>query len=70
VKSRLLAGVVAVLLAIAGAVIVVSSAQGADQRAVKGLDPVDVLVVAKRPRQVPRRKSSRRPWPFSNSPSP
>jgi pilus assembly protein CpaB len=47
VKSRLLAGVVAVLLAIVGAVIVVSYAQGADQRAVKNLDPVDVLVVTK-----------------------
>ncbi|WP_320536212.1 Flp pilus assembly protein CpaB [Pseudarthrobacter sp. IC2-21] len=47
-KSRLLAGVVAVLLAIVGAVIVVSYAQGADQRAVKGLDPVNVLVVTKK----------------------
>jgi len=47
VKSRLLAGVLAVLLAIVGAVIVVSYAQGADQRAVSGLDPVDVLVVTK-----------------------
>ncbi|WP_426225612.1 Flp pilus assembly protein CpaB [Pseudarthrobacter sp. DSP2-3-2b1] len=46
-KSRLLAGVVAVLLAIVGAVIVVSYAQGADQRAVSGLDPVGVLVVSK-----------------------
>ncbi|WP_164205931.1 Flp pilus assembly protein CpaB [[Micrococcus luteus] ATCC 49442] len=46
-KSRLLAGVVAVLLAIAGAVIVVSYAQGADQRAVSGLEPVGVLVVSK-----------------------
>lgn len=44
-KSRLLAGVVAVLLAIVGAVIVVSYAQGADQRAVSGLDPVGVLVL-------------------------
>ena len=44
-KSRLLAGVVAVLLAIVGAVIVVSYAQGADQRAVSSLDPVGVLVV-------------------------
>lgn len=46
-KSRLLAGVVAVLLAIVGAVIVVSYAQGADQRAVSSLDPVGVLVVTK-----------------------
>jgi pilus assembly protein CpaB len=47
VKSRLLAGVVAVLLAIVGAVIVVVYAQGADQRAVRNLDPVGVLVVSK-----------------------
>jgi pilus assembly protein CpaB len=47
VKSRLLAGVVAVLLAIVGAILIVTYAQGADQRAVKGLDPVDVLVVKK-----------------------
>jgi len=47
VKSRLLAGVVAVLLAIVGAVLVVTYAQGADQRAVKNLDPVGVLVVTK-----------------------
>jgi pilus assembly protein CpaB len=47
VKSRLLAGVVAVLLAIVGAVLVVTYAQGADQRAVKSLDPVGVLVVTK-----------------------
>lgn len=46
-KSRLLAGVVAVLLAIVGAVLVVTYAQGADQRAVKDLDPVGVLVVTK-----------------------
>jgi pilus assembly protein CpaB len=45
VKSRMLAGVVAVLLALVGAVIMVTYAQGADQRAVKSLDPVDVLVV-------------------------
>ncbi|MBT2532084.1 flagellar biosynthesis protein FlgA [Arthrobacter sp. ISL-48] len=44
-KSRMLAGVVAVLLALVGAVIIVTYAQGADQRAVKNLDPVDVLVV-------------------------
>ncbi|MBD1590684.1 flagellar biosynthesis protein FlgA [Arthrobacter sp. S1_S22] len=46
-KSRLLAGVIAVLLAIVGAVIVVSYAQGADQRAVSSLDPVGVLVLSK-----------------------
>ena len=44
-KSRMLAGVVAVLLALVGAVLIVTYAQGADQRAVKNLDPVDVLVV-------------------------
>ena len=46
-KSRLLAGVVAVVLAIVGAVIVVTYAQGADQRAVANLEPVGVLVVNK-----------------------
>lgn len=46
-KSRLLAGVAAVVLAIIGAVLVVSYAQGADSRAVKDLDPVSVLVVQK-----------------------
>ncbi|MGY2745472.1 Flp pilus assembly protein CpaB [Pseudarthrobacter sp. O4] len=46
-KSRLLAGIAALVLAILGAVLVVSYAQGADTRAVQSLDPVDVLVVAK-----------------------
>ena len=46
-KSRLLAGVAALVLAIVGAVLVVSYAQGADTRAVQGLDPVTVLVVQK-----------------------
>ena len=46
-KSRLLAGVLAVLLAIVGAVIVVTYAQGADQRAVAGMNPTGVLVVTK-----------------------
>jgi pilus assembly protein CpaB len=45
VKSRLLAGAAAAILAIIGAMLVVSYAQGADQRAVKNLEPVDVLVV-------------------------
>ena len=44
-KSRLLAGIAAVVLAIIGAMLVVSYAQGADQRAVKNLEPVSVLVV-------------------------
>lgn len=44
-KSRLLAAVAAVVLAIAGAMLVMSYAQGADQRAVKNLEPVSVLVV-------------------------
>ncbi|KRE64307.1 flagellar biosynthesis protein FlgA [Arthrobacter sp. Soil736] len=44
-KSRLLAGAAAVILAILGAMLVVSYAQGADQRAVKNMEPVDVLVV-------------------------
>jgi pilus assembly protein CpaB len=45
VKSRLLAGGAAVVLALVGAMLVISYAQGADQRAVKDLEPVDVLVV-------------------------
>ena len=44
-KSRLLAGAAAVVLAIVGAMLVISYAQGADQRAVKNLEPVSVLVV-------------------------
>lgn len=46
-KSRLLAGVAALVLAILGALLVVSYAQGADTRAVQRLDPVTVLVVQK-----------------------
>jgi pilus assembly protein CpaB len=45
-KSRLLAGVAAVVLALIGAVMLYGYAQGAEARAVQGLDPVDVLVVA------------------------
>ena len=44
-KSRLLAGVAAVVLAIVGAILVVSYAQGADSRAVQNLEPVSVMVV-------------------------
>lgn len=44
-KSRLLAGVAAVVLAIVGAILVVSYAQGADTRAVQNLEPISVLVV-------------------------
>jgi pilus assembly protein CpaB len=44
-KSRKLAGLAAVLLAVLGAILTFSYAQGADQRAVRSLDPVDVLVV-------------------------
>ena len=44
-KSRLLAGAAAAVLAIVGAMLVISYAQGADQRAVKDLEPVAVLVV-------------------------
>ena len=44
-KSRLLAGAAAVVLAIVGAMLVMSYAQGADQRAVQNLEPVSVLVV-------------------------
>jgi pilus assembly protein CpaB len=45
VKSRLLAGTAAVVLALVGAILVITYAQGADQRAVQDLQPVDVLVV-------------------------
>jgi pilus assembly protein CpaB len=41
----LLAGAAAAVLAIVGAMLVISYAQGADQRAVKNLEPVAVLVV-------------------------
>lgn len=44
-KSRLLAGSAAALLALVGVIFVFSYAQGADQRAVQNLAPVDVLVV-------------------------
>lgn len=46
-KSRILAGLAAIVLAIIGALLVVSYAQGADTRAVQGLNPVTVLVVKK-----------------------
>lgn len=46
-KSRLLAGIAALVLAVVGAILVVSYAQGADSRAVQGLEPVTVLVVNK-----------------------
>ncbi|WP_314191521.1 RcpC/CpaB family pilus assembly protein [uncultured Arthrobacter sp.] len=44
-KSRLLAGAAAVVLALVGAMLVIQYAQGADQRAVQNLEPVAVLVV-------------------------
>lgn len=44
-KSRLLAGTAAVVLAVVGSLLIVTYAQGADQRAVRNLDPVPVLVV-------------------------
>lgn len=46
-KSRLMAGLAAVVLAIVGAILVVSYAQGADTRAVQNLEPVSVMVVQK-----------------------
>lgn len=46
-KSRMLAGAAAVVLAIIGAVLIVTYAQGADQRAMKDMDPTGVLVVTK-----------------------
>lgn len=44
-KSRLVAGSAAALLAIIGVILVFAYAQGADQRAVQNLAPVDVLMV-------------------------
>ncbi|RJT82952.1 flagellar biosynthesis protein FlgA [Arthrobacter cheniae] len=44
-KSRLIAGVAAVVLALVGAMLVFGYAQAADTRAVQGLDPVAALVV-------------------------
>lgn len=46
-KSRLIAGGAAILLAIVGAILIVTYAQGADQRAVSDLQPESVLVVTK-----------------------
>ena len=46
-KSRMLAGVSAIVLAIIGAVLIVTYAQGADQRAMEDMDPTGVLVVIK-----------------------
>lgn len=44
-KSRLIAGIAAVVLALVGAVMVFSYANRAEARAVQSLEPVDVLVV-------------------------
>lgn len=46
-KSRMLAGTAAVALALVGALLIIFYAQGADQRAMKDMDPTGVLVVAK-----------------------
>jgi pilus assembly protein CpaB len=45
VKSRLLGGIAALVLAVVGTVLLVVYVQGADTRAAQGLDPVQVLVV-------------------------
>ncbi|GAB3518118.1 Flp pilus assembly protein CpaB [Arthrobacter monumenti] len=47
-KSRLIAGFAAVVLAIVGALLVFTYAQAADKRAMAGLQPVEVLVVQER----------------------
>lgn len=44
-KSRLIAGLAAVVLAIVGALLVFTYAQAADKRAMAGLEPVGVLVL-------------------------
>lgn len=46
-KTRLLGGLVALLLAIVGSVLMFNYAQAADTRAQQGLEPVEVLVVEK-----------------------
>ncbi len=46
-KSRLLGGLAALLLAIVGTVLMLNYAQAADSRAQQGLEPVQVLVVQK-----------------------
>jgi pilus assembly protein CpaB len=60
-KSRLLAGVAAVVLALIGAVMLYGYAQGAEARALEGLDPVDVLVVST---EVPAGTPSEELMPF------
>jgi pilus assembly protein CpaB len=47
VKSRLIAGVAAVVVAIVGILLIFSYAQSADNRAIQKLEPVKVLVVQK-----------------------
>lgn len=44
-KSRLLAGTAAIALAVVGALLIIFYAQGADQRAMATIQPVEVLVV-------------------------
>ena len=44
-KSRMFAGTAAVALALVGAILIIFYAQGADQRALRTLETVDVLVV-------------------------
>jgi pilus assembly protein CpaB len=46
-KTRLLGGIVAVVLAIVGTLLLVTYVQAADARAQKDLQPVDVLVIQK-----------------------
>lgn len=45
-KTRLIAGIAAVVLAVVGTVVLVSYVRGADARAMAGLETVDVLVAA------------------------
>ncbi|BCW37108.1 hypothetical protein StoSoilA2_31640 [Arthrobacter sp. StoSoilA2] len=47
-KTRLLGGIAALLLAVIGTVLLVTYVQGADKRAQQGLDPVSVLVAKER----------------------
>jgi pilus assembly protein CpaB len=45
VKSRLLGGIAALVLAVIGTVLLIVYVQGADNRAAQGLEPINVLVV-------------------------
>ena len=45
-KTRIIGGILAVVLAVAGALVIMAYVRGADQRALAGARTVDVLVVS------------------------